>query len=111
MPGTEVLRSVWPIASVHRAHQLAGDEAECAFEVARARIAAHAGEQVLVVRKGWRAVAHPLDPASADWVRCLLDGSCLAEALDQAGEGFDFAAWLGNALRESWLKGVIAAND
>ena len=111
MPGVALLRSAWPIATIHGAHQLEGEDAERAFEVVRAAIAAQRGEPVLVARRGWRAVVHPLDPAVAAWTQDLLDGVNLAEALVHAGDGFDFATWLGMALRESWLKGVAASHD
>ena len=111
MPGTALLRSAWPIASIHAAHQLGGDAAEHAFEAVRAAIADGCGEQVLVARQGWRAVVHRLDSPGAAWAQAVLDGLCLADALAGAGEGFDFTAWLGTALRESWLKGVVASND
>ena len=32
-------------------------------------------------------------------------------ALGAAGEGFDFSAWLGTALRGGWLKGVAVRPD
>lgn len=111
MPGTALLRSAWPIASIHAAHQLGGDAAEQAFEGLRAAIADARGEQVLVARQGWRAVVHRLGPPDAAWVQAVLDGVCLADALAGAGEGFDFSVWLGTALRQSWLKGVLASND
>jgi hypothetical protein len=111
MPGTALLRSVWPIASIYAAHQLGGDAAEHAFEAVREAIADARGEQVLVARQGWRAVVHRLDRPGAAWVQAVLDGACLADALVRAGEDFDFTAWLGTALRESCLKGVVASND
>ena len=111
MPGIAVLCSPWPIATIHRAHQLEGVAAERAFADVREAVAAQRGEQVLVARQGWRAVVHPLDAPTAAWTQDLLDGIDLATALTRAGEGFDFAAWLGTALRESWLKGVAASND
>ena len=111
MPGTAVLRSPWPIATIHRAHRLEGEPAERAFADVRDAIAAQRGEHVLVARRGWRAVVHPLDAPTAAWTEDLLDGIDLATALTRAGEGFDFATWLGNALRESLLKGVAASND
>ena len=111
MPGSALLHSAWPIAAIHRAHQLDGDAAEAAFADVREALAAQRGEQVLVARRGWRAVVHPLDAATAAWTQDLLDGVNLEDALARAGEGFDFAVWLGIALRESWLKGVVAAND
>ncbi|MEP7102699.1 MAG: DNA-binding domain-containing protein [Burkholderiales bacterium] len=111
MPGTALLCSAWPIAMIHRAHQLPGEAAERAFADVREAVAAQRGERVLVARQGWRALVHPLDAATAAWTQDLLDGIDLATALTRAGDGFDFAAWLGTALRESWLKGVAASND
>jgi hypothetical protein len=108
MPGTALLFSPWPIATIHRAHQLEGEAAELAFAEVRAGMDARRGEQVLVARRGWRALVHPLDPLTAAWAQDLLDGVDLAEALTRAGAGFDFAAWLANALRESWLWAVVA---
>ena len=111
MPGTALLRSRWPIARIHAAHQLEGAAAERAFEALRSVIAAPHGEHVLVARKGWRAEAHTLDAASADWAERLLAGADLASALDAAGASFDFAAWLVTALRAAWLKGVAVLRD
>lgn len=111
MPGTALLRSAWPIAAIHQAHQLEGDAADAAFARVREALAAQRGEQVVVARKAWRAVVHPLDVQSAAWTQDLLENVDLASALARAGEGFDFAAWLGFALRESLLKGVSASTD
>ncbi len=111
MPGTALVVSRWPIASIHAAHQLAGAAAGRAFEAVREAIAAARGERVLVLRQGWRAVTRALDEVDAVWVQCLLDGVDLEAALQRAGEAFDFAAWLATALRESWLKGVLASGD
>ena len=106
MPGTEGLRSRWPIASIHAAHQLDGAAAEHAFAAAREALAAARGEQVLVARRGWRAGVHRLDGASAAFTGRVLEGATLADALEVAGAEFDFAHWLGTALRESWLHRV-----
>jgi Putative DNA-binding domain len=111
MPGSALLRSAWPIASIHAAHQLLGEAAERAFERVREAIAAARGEQVLVARSGWRAVVYPLDAATADWTEQVLAGASLEAALEAAGASFDFAAWLASALRESWLKGVVVSRD
>jgi Putative DNA-binding domain len=111
MPGTALLRSSWPIVSIHRAHQLAGEEADRAFEGVREAIAAERGEDALVVRRGWRGVVEALGAADACWVESLLAGANLADALEHAGEGFDFAAWLQAAIRDAWMKGVVASND
>jgi Putative DNA-binding domain len=111
MPGTALLGSAWPIGRIHAAHQLTGDAAERMFGAVRDDIDAGRGEQVLVVRQGWRAVVRRLCPADAPWVRAVLDGACLTDALVCAGESFDFTAWLGTAVRESWLKEVVVIGD
>lgn len=107
MPGTTLLRSAWPIATIHAAHR----EAEPDLEPVRAALAARTGEQVLVARAGWRAAVHRIDLSTFDWTRSLLDGTDLESALERAGADFDFAAWLATALRASWLQGVACSGD
>ena len=111
MPGTALIRSAWPIAAIHRAHQLEGVEAEQAFEHARDAMAAQRGEDAMVVRHGWRAIVVPLQSAEARWTAAVLASASLAQALEQAGEGFDFAAWLQTAVRNAWLNEVLASDD
>jgi hypothetical protein len=111
MPGTALIRSAWPIAGIHRAHQLVGAEADQAFERARDAIAAQRGEDAMVVRQRWRAVVVPLQSADARWTESLLAGASLAKALEEAGPGFDFAAWLQTAVRNTWVKEVLASDD
>jgi hypothetical protein len=105
MPGTAVLRSRWPIVTIRAAHAAAEPD----LEEARISIAQRRGESAMVVRAGWRAAVHPLDEASAAWMEQLLAGCTLAGALDQAGDGFDFAAWLARALAGGWLLGASEA--
>ena len=64
------------------------------------------GEQVFVWRRGWRGEVAPLAPAEAAFMSALLANRSLAQALDAAGEGFDFAAWLARALEAGWLRAV-----
>ena len=111
MPGTALLCSAWPIATIHAAHRADEAQNEAAFASVRAALDAGRAEQVLVVRKGWRAVVHGLGEAEADWVASLLAGENLSAALERAGASFDFAAWLGAALREQWVKGVAVLRD
>lgn len=112
MPGVAVLRSDWPIATIHHAHH--SDDSADAFAAVRAALAAPVearGEAVLVARRGWRAVVHAVDAPTADWMDGIATGIDLGAALARAGEGFDFSAWLARALRESWVKGVAAGAD
>ena len=111
MPGTGLVGSAWPIASIHHAHRLEGLEAERAFEAVRALIDEPRGESALVVRQGWRAVVRALDAATSRWTQSLLASANLDAAFEHAGSGFEFTAWLATALRESTLKGVTVSRD
>ena len=111
MPGTAVLRSRWPVAAIHAAHRADEARSDAAFAAVREALDAGRGEQVLVVRQGWRAVAHVLGHADAEWMASLLAGANLSAALEGAGDGFDFATWLGTAVREQWVKGVVVRHD
>jgi hypothetical protein len=107
-PGTQVIRSRWPVATLHAAHR--GDvEPEAA--PLRAAVASGRGESVLVARSGWRALVHALDDADAGVAADLLSGTSLGPALGRAGSGFDFTAWLALALRGGWLLGFVVLQD
>ena len=111
MPGSAVLRSRWPVATIHAAHRVDAAHSEAAFASVRTALDEARGEQVFVVRQGWRARVHLLAQPEADWADSLLAGANLSAALEHAGENFDFAAWLGTALREQWVKGVTVLHD
>ena len=105
-PGLAVIESRWPIASIHRAHHEGAS-----FDDVRAAIDAQRGESVIVYRRGWKAVFTEVDAATATWTRHLLEGCDLATAIAQAGEGFDFTAWLTAALASNWLKEIRVLAD
>jgi hypothetical protein len=107
-PGTAVLASTWPVATIHAAHRDAGTDG---FAAARAALLARRAEAVLVARSGWRAIVYPIDAPTLEWTRDLFAGRDLAGALDRAGTSFDFAGWLASALRHGWLKDVRCADD
>jgi hypothetical protein len=117
MPGTAVLDSPWPLATIHRAHSAHSkaepdpEAAQAAFAEVRAALQARRGEPVVVVRAGWRAQVHAVDAPTLRWTRLLLDGAPLGTALEQAGAGFDFATWLAWALREGAVKEVLRIAD
>lgn len=108
MPGLAVLVSDWPIASIHASHH---DEGPDPFAPVRAALAARQGEAVCVARALWRAVVHRLSNEDAAFMRALLGGGSLADALHAAGVGFDLAAWLQGAIAQSWLKAVLPLAD
>ncbi|MBK6862478.1 MAG: hypothetical protein IPG91_02380 [Ideonella sp.] len=104
MPGVATLASDWPVASIHAAH--ARDADEGAFAIARMRVEQRRGECVVVARDGWRGVVRAIDAPALRFMQTFAGGSDLARAIDAAGEGLDFAAWLADALRWRWLCGV-----
>ncbi len=108
MPGVQLLASRWPLASIHAAHA-AGDEQS--FAAARERVERGQGEAVVVAREGWRGVVHLLDAPGFAFMQALARGDDLARSLDAAGDGFDFAAWLADALRRRWLQEVARGTD
>jgi hypothetical protein len=111
MPGTALIDSCWPIVAIHAAHHGPPRGAESGFEAVRVALDNGVAEAALVVRQGWRATVHRLDPASARWTTRVLAGATLDLALADAGEAFDFAAWLGTALQEKWLKAALRSGD
>jgi Putative DNA-binding domain len=112
LPGTAALASAWPLATIHRAHlERDAGKAEAAFAEVRAALRDHRSEPVVVARAGWRARVHAVDAPTLAWTRLLVGGLPLSAALAQAGESFDFAAWLTWALREGGVKEVLRIAD
>ena len=108
MPGTALVSSRWPIVTIHRAHR-SGADAD--FALVRDAIERECAQHALVWRDGWRATVSELTEPEAAWTASLLAGANLASALDHAGAGFDFAAWLARAVQQRWLKGVVRVDD
>jgi hypothetical protein len=105
-PGSALCSSRFPVATLWAAHH--SDEPD-RFAPARRALAAGQGEHAFVWRQGWRAQVLRLDAAEAAFTAAVLNGSSLAQALTAAGEGFDFAAWLTQALQRSWLTAAVAS--
>lgn len=79
-------------------------------------VLAQAAGSVLVWRQGWRAESRPLAAPDAAFMRAVLAGCSLAEALEAAAVkgsdaeiDFDFGAWLQAALQDAWLQGARSA--
>jgi hypothetical protein len=115
-PGTISLRlsarvfrlpSRWPLLTIYDAHRLARPDWE---SVALAIAQKHA-QTAWIWRPHDDFAATPsveaLDAATDRWVAALVAGQTLDLALDSAGETFDFAAWLGPAIRQGWIDGVV----
>jgi len=105
-PGTAVVASRHPIVAVCRAHHAPAADGDDRFAAARAALAAGRGENALVRRDGWRVDVDALPAPDARFVGALLGGASLADALDDAGAGFGFEAWLHAALRAGAIAGV-----
>jgi hypothetical protein len=111
MPGLALIDSAWPIVAIHAAHHASGQSREAAFAGLREAIAQRRGECAVIHRDGWRGAVHGVAEADAAFVVALLDGAPLAHALERAGEGFDFGAFLATAIARRWLKEVAAHVD
>jgi hypothetical protein len=107
-PGVAAIVSRWPIALIHAAHR--GDDPQ-AFDAVSEAIAAGRGEAVVVARDGWKAVPRTVDAPVVPWMQRLAECPDLAAALDDAPTGFDFAAWLADAIARGWLKGIRVLSD
>ena len=113
-PGLAVLVSRWPVVTIYEAHR----EASAPEALATARDALRSGvaESAVVCRVGWRAQPHRIDSTTVTWMRRLLAGDSLTEALDAVAQPsnaapFDLAAWLHTALAAGWLKAIAVAGD
>jgi hypothetical protein len=103
-PGTQVAESAWPIVTLwHAHHRAAGDDP---FAPVREALHPPQAECALVSRQGWRAEPMHISPATARFTQALLAGHSLARALNSAGDGFDFEAWLIAALTHGHLQCV-----
>lgn len=115
-PGTLSLRlsasvrrlpSAWPILTLYEAHCTAQPD----WEAVTQAVTQHRAQTAWIWQPhgdfAARPAVEPLDPATDRWVAALDAGQTLDAALDSAGEGFDFAAWLEQAIRHGWLDAVV----
>jgi Putative DNA-binding domain len=106
-PGSALIMSSHPVASIWHAHQQPGDDHDVdRFANVRAAFAAGAAENAWVVRQGFRAAVLALQEVDARFVAAVLTGQNLGAALQAAGEGFLFEPWLIQALERRHLVAV-----
>lgn len=96
-PGTRLISSCHPIVSIWLAHHQPSDQDD-PFADARLALANRKGESALVWRQGWKAQVSEVSSADSIFVSALLAGASLGAALDAAGAGWDFQAWLMTAV-------------
>jgi hypothetical protein len=107
-PGTRLIASRYPVASLVTAHLLG----QPSLDEAAQRLRNGEGEHALVWRQGLRPRIAPIAPAAAALVQALLAGADLPQALDAAGTpaddngAWDFSAWLHAAVTDGLVTGV-----
>ena len=107
-PGTAVIASRFPVASLVTAHLYGAPDLD---ETGR-RLRAGRAEQAVVWRQGLRPRIAPIGPGAAAFLNALIAGHDLPDALDRAGQtqaaddGFDFGAWLSQAVTDGLVLGV-----
>ena len=92
-PGTALITSPHPIASIWSAHHCPSNQ-EDPFAPVRAAFASQQGESALVWRQGWRAQVQNLSSGDAVFLSALLAGATLGLAMDEAGADWNFESWL-----------------
>ncbi len=104
-PGTAVIRSAWPVASLINAH-LRGDPT---LSEAADRLSNREAEQALVWRRALRPEVRPCGAGEAALLDVLQHRQGLVPALDAAlttDPGFDFSAWLAQAVGDGLVLGA-----
>jgi hypothetical protein len=107
-PGTAVIESRYPVASLIEAHQTDTPDLSQAAQ----RLRDGQGEHALIWRQGLRPRLQQISPAASALVQALLAGADLPRALDAAGtassdqDAFDFSVWLSAAVTDALVIGV-----
>lgn len=112
-PGTAVIDSPYPVASLIAAHGVDTPRLEAAAQLLRDG----QGEHALVWRQGLRPRLQGISPGAAALVQALLAGAGLPQALDAAmhatgpDDHFEFSAWLNAAVTDAVVIGVHKLPD
>jgi hypothetical protein len=104
-PGTVVVISEWPVASLVTAHGVG----EPSMEVAAARVQTRQGECAVVWRQGLRPRVAPCTHAAAALLQALVRGCSLPASLNDALEAdpdFDLGPWLNAAVADGLVLGA-----
>jgi len=102
-PGTAVVASKWPVASIVLAHVEGSPSLEHAGERLRAGVA----ETVLVWRCGMKPCVRPAQPGEPEFIGALQEGRSLGDSL-QVAPALDVADWLSSAVEGKLLVAVRA---
>jgi Putative DNA-binding domain len=104
-PGAALIASHHPVVSIWLAHHQPLDP-QNPFAAVREAFALGLGEHALVWRQGWRARVQAVDITTAAFLRAVLCGQSLGQALDTAGPDWRFDAWLQVAVPHGMLSRI-----
>lgn len=102
-PGAALLGSAWPVVAIFQAHQQQSDDR---FAPVREAFAAGRGDNAFVWRDGPAVRVERVDAADAAFLRALIDGLTLGDALDRMASGFAFEVWLARAITARWIAAI-----
>lgn len=100
-PGSAVVQSAWPVASIVGAHL----DGSPSLQEAGAQLRRREAQDAIIWRAGLRPRVRLALAGEADAVRVLLEGASLAAALDAAPE-LDFGQWLPLAVQSGLVLAV-----
>lgn len=102
-PGTALVSSPWPVATLFQAHQQQPD-----LRKAARRLHAGSGEHAMVWRCGHRAVVREITPPTAQILHAALSGATLHALLLLGGAGAQATlGWIKDGVREGWVLGLF----
>lgn len=109
-PCVQLVASDWPVMALWEAHQ---GPAEAHAEAARLALQDGSTGVVVIWRNPWVLQMAPVALADAWWMKALIDqpGQPLSALLDHAPTGFDFSAWLNQAVAQGWMWRLSATAD
>jgi hypothetical protein len=109
-PGSRLIPSSHPIVSIWLAHHQPADQDD-RFADVRVALDNRKSESALVWRQGWKAQVREVRPADVIFVSAVLAGANLGAALDAAGAGWDFEAWLTMAVSAGMISHASEVDD
>lgn len=102
--GAALITSPWSIVTLWQVHQ--PTSASAGFEPALQALQDQVAQTAWVWRSGWKAQVRSVSGAEFAFLQALLQGASLRQALERAGESFDFAACLQQGIQQGWWAAV-----
>ncbi len=108
LSAASIVASAYPVVRIIQAHS--ADGSGMPNSTALATIHTAMAETALVWRKGFVPQLCAVQGNALAFVSAIAQGQSLANALDQAAEGFDFSAWLTNCFQNGLVLGAVLLN-